>query len=85
MAGSGEGDRRFAGGTTDCDLDYYECGGLNITVAMYEAVLHGCTGRRWHRGFFGAFLCGTMEVTAAQRLLLCLEGAPRNAWVALSR
>ena len=33
----------FAGGTTDCDLDYYECGGLNITVAMYEAVLHGCT------------------------------------------
>ena len=42
----------FAGGTTDCDLDYYECGGLNITVAMYEAVLHGC-GRRWHRGFFG--------------------------------
>ena len=49
----------FAGGTTDCDLDYYECGGLNITVAMYEAVLHGCTADAG-TAVSSAFLCGTM-------------------------
>ena len=74
----------FAGGTTDCDLDYYECGGLNITVAMYEAVLHGCTADAGTAAS-SAFLCGTMEVTAAQRTAVLGAGAPRNAWVALSR
>ena len=71
----------FAGGTTDCDLDYYECGGLNITVAMYEAVLHGCTADAGTAAS-SAFLCGTMEVTAAQRTAVlggctqkCLGGA----------
>ena len=52
----------FAGGTTDCDLDYYECGGLNITVAMYEAVLHGCTADAGTAAS-SAFLCSSMEVT----------------------
>ena len=72
----------FAGGTTDCDLDYYECGGLNITVAMYEAVLHGCTGDAGSAADSSAFLCGTMEVTADQRTAVlggctqkCLGGA----------
>ena len=71
----------FAGGTTDCDLDYYECGGLNITVAMYEAVLHGCTADAGTAAS-SAFLCGTMEVTTAQRTAVlggctqkCLGGA----------
>ena len=41
---------------------------------MYEAVLHGCTA---DAGTGGA------EVTQLSALL-CLEGAPRNAWVALS-
>ena len=47
----------FAGGTTDCDLDYYECGGLNITVAMYEAVLHGCTALAAARDHKASQLC----------------------------
>ena len=52
----------FAGGTTDCDLDYYECGGLNITVAMYEAVLHGCTTQNSTH-----YLCNSLDVSSDQR------------------
>ena len=67
----------FAGGTTDCDLDYYECGGLNITVAMYEAVLHGCTTKNSTH-----FLCNSTFVSSDQRTAVlggctqkCLGGA----------
>ena len=67
----------FAGGTTDCDLDYYECGGLNITVAMYEAVLHGCTTKNSTH-----FLCNSTFVSPDQRTAVlggctqkCLGGA----------
>ena len=76
----------FAGGTQECDLQEYECAGLNISVAMYEAVLHGCTS---DCTFFGddapevtTYLCGTTEVTEAQYLAVmggctqkCLGGA----------
>ena len=52
----------FAGGTTDCDLDYYECGGLNITVAMYEAVLHDAgIGRIQDCAHGSALLCDTIQ------------------------
>merc|ERR1711903_75194 len=68
--------------TSDCDLAFYDCGGLNITVAMYEAVLHGCTGDAGSAADSSAFLCGTMEVTADQRTAVlggctqkCLGGA----------
>ena len=76
----------FAGGTQDCDLQEYECAGLNISVAMYEAVLHGCTSDCM---FFGndapnvtTYLCGTTEVTEEEYLAVmggctqkCLGGA----------
>ena len=76
----------FAGGTQDCDLQEYECAGLNISVAMYEAVLHGCTS---DCTFFGndapnvtTYLCGTTEVTEEEYLAVmggctqkCLGGA----------
>ena len=80
---SGEGDRRFCWWHDRLRSGYYECGGLNITVAMYEAVLHGCTADAGTAAS-SAFLCGTMEVTAAQRTAV-LGGCTRNAWVALSR
>ena len=79
------GSAKIAGGysmaTLDCDPTIYDCDGPNITVAMYEAVLHGCTADAGTAAS-SAFLCGTMEVTAAQRTAVlggctqkCLGGA----------
>ena len=53
----------FAGGTQECDLQEYECAGLNISVAMYEAVLHGCTGN--HTGVT-TYVCHNIDVTEEQ-------------------
>ena len=76
----------FAGGTQDCDLQEYECAGLNISVAMYEAVLHGCTSDcvlRERRPNVTTYLCGTTQVTEEE--YLAVMGGCRNAWEARSR
>ena len=55
----------FAGGVDDCDLQEYVCAGLPISVAVYEAVLHGCTSDcdfYCFYGMAGTYLCGDLPV-----------------------